>query len=56
MKTKQGYLKDGFVVNTDSDENKESTDGDYEEDSGEESEDDSDDELEEEPYDYSDEE
>ena len=57
MKTKQGYLKDGFVVNTDSDENKESTDGDYEEESGdEESDEESDEELEEEPYDYSDEE
>jgi|TARA_B110000114_G_scaffold171042_1_gene196443 hypothetical protein len=53
MKTNQGYLKDGFVVNTNSDENMESIDGDYEDDSSEE---DSDEELEEEPYDYSDEE
>ena len=57
MKTKHGYLKDGFVVNTDSDDNKESSDGDYEEGSGDESdEEESDDELQEEPYDYSDDE
>ena len=62
MKTKHGYLKDGFVVNTDSDDNKESSDGEYEEVSGEESDDEesgdevSDDELQEEPYDYSDDE
>ena len=57
MKTKHGYLKDGFVVNTDSDDNKESSDGDYEEGSGDESVDEeSDDELQEEPYDYSDDE
>lgn len=57
MKTKHGYLKDGFVVNTDSDDNKESSDGDYEEGSGDESDDEeSDDELQEEPYDYSDDE
>ncbi len=57
MKTKHGYLKDGFVVNTDSDDNKESSDGDYEEASGEETDDEeSDDELQEESYDYSDDE
>lgn len=62
MKTKHGYLKDGFVVNTDSDDNKESSDGEYEEASGDESDDEesgdevSDDELQEEPYDYSDDE
>jgi len=57
MKTKHGYLKDGFVVNTDSDDNKDSTDGDYEEGSGDESDDEeSDDELQEEQYDYSDDE
>ena len=57
MKTKHGYLKDGFVVNTDSDDNKESSDGDYEEGSDDESDDEeSDDELQEEPYDYSDDE
>jgi hypothetical protein len=54
MKTKHGYLKDGFVVNTDSDENKSSTDGDYEDESDEESDEETDDELQEEPYDYSD--
>ena len=61
MKTKHGYLKDGFVVNTDSDDNKESSDGEYEEASGDESDDEggddeTDDELQEEPYDYSDDE
>ena len=54
MKTKHGYLKDGFVVSTDSDENKSSTDGDYEDESDEESDEETDDELQEEPYDYSD--
>ena len=56
MKTKDGYLKDGFVINTDSDENKDSTDDDYEEESEEESDEESDDELQEEQYDYSDDE
>ena len=56
MKTKDGYLKDGFVINTDSDENKDSTDDDYEEESEEESDEETDDELQEEQYDYSDDE
>lgn len=60
MKTKTGYLKDGFVVNTDSD--KGSTDEDYNENSNDSEESDSDedtlehDELEHEIYDYSDDE
>ena len=57
MKTKTGYLKDGFVVNTDSDKSETSVDEDYEDDSEDESDDDEsleDSELEVEAYDYSD--
>tara|TARA_B100001769_G_scaffold247249_2_gene218192 strand:- start:1118 stop:1705 length:588 start_codon:yes stop_codon:yes gene_type:complete len=56
MKTKSGYLKDGFVVNTDSDKENESVDDDYEEESDSESNDESsgNDELEYEIYEYSD--
>ena len=59
MKTKTGYLKDGFVINTDSDKDETSVDEDYEDDSENDSEDDEsleDSELEVEPYDYSDDE
>ncbi len=53
MKTKTGYLKDGFVVNTDSDKSETSVDEDYEDESDDdESLEDS--ELEVEAYDYSD--
>jgi hypothetical protein len=52
MKTKDGYLKDDFVVSTDSDENNDSDDEDYDDESDEET----DDELQEEEYDYSDDE
>tara|TARA_Y100000768_G_scaffold388555_2_gene385195 strand:+ start:153 stop:740 length:588 start_codon:yes stop_codon:yes gene_type:complete len=56
MKTKSGYLKDGFVINTDSDKENESVDDDYEEESYSESDDESsgNDELEYEIYEYSD--
>ena len=57
MKTKTGYLKDGFVVSTDSDKSETSVDEDYEDDSEDESDDDEsleDSELEVEAYDYSD--
>tara|TARA_B100002052_G_scaffold291601_1_gene311853 strand:- start:450 stop:1025 length:576 start_codon:yes stop_codon:yes gene_type:complete len=54
MKTKAGYLKDGFVVSTDSDKDENSVDEDYEDDSEDESLEDS--ELEVEAYDYTDEE
>ena len=58
MKTKAGYLKDGFVVSTDSDKDENSVDEDYEDDSEDDSEDESleDSELEVEAYDYTDEE
>ena len=53
MKTKTGYLKDGFVVSTDSDKSETSVDEDYEDESDDdESLEDS--ELEVEAYDYSD--
>ena len=57
MKTKTGYLKDGFVVSTDSDKSETSVDEDYEDDSEDESDDDEsleDSELDVEAYDYSD--
>ena len=57
MKTKTGYLKDGFVISTDSDKSETSVDEDYEDDSEDESDDDEsleDSELEVEAYDYSD--
>lgn len=57
MKTKNGYLKDGFVVSTDSDKSETSVDEDYENDSENDSDDDEsleDSELEVEAYDYSD--
>ena len=58
MKTKAGYLKDGFVVSTDSDKDENSVDEDYEDDSEDGSDDESleDSELEVEAYDYTDEE
>ena len=58
MKTKAGYLKDGFVVSTDSDKDENSVDEDYEDDSEDDSDDESleDSELEVEAYDYTDEE
>lgn len=58
MKTKAGYLKDGFVVSTDSDKDENSVDEDYEDDSEDDSDDESleDSELEVEAYDYTDDE
>lgn len=58
MKTKAGYLKDGFVVSTDSDKDENSVDEDYEDDSENDSDDESleDSELEVESYDYTDDE
>mgnify|MGYP001484692046 FL=1 len=58
MKTKAGYLKDGFVVSTDSDKDENSVDEDYEDESEDDSEDESlqDSELEVEAYDYTDDE
>ena len=58
MKTKAGYLKDGFVVSTDSDKDENSVDEDYEDESEDDSEDESlqDTELEVEAYDYTDDE
>jgi hypothetical protein len=59
LKTKTGYLKDGFVVSTDSDKSETSVDEDYEDDNEDDSEDDEsleDSELEVEAYEYSDDE
>ena len=55
LKTKTGYLKDGFVVSTDSDKSETSVDEDYEDDS-EDEESLADSELDVEAYDYSDDE